>query len=75
MINLTPAGKVEVREGLVRHEVQHTVAAETQESPLAVRRERPESPSWLVRHMAAHKTLAMQTLLVAVRRKAKEVAA
>ena len=74
VINLTPAGRVEVREGLVRHEVQRTVAAETRESPLAVRRERPDYPSWLVRHMAAHKTLAVQTLLIAARRTAKEVA-
>ncbi|PWC35477.1 ParB/RepB/Spo0J family partition protein [Azospirillum sp. TSO22-1] len=74
VINLTPAGRVEVRDGLVRHEVQRAVAAETRESPLAVRRERPEYPSWLVRHMAAHKTLAVQTLLIAARRTAREVA-
>ncbi|PWC38381.1 hypothetical protein TSO221_27080 [Azospirillum sp. TSO22-1] len=74
VINLTPAGRVEVRDGLVRHEVQRTVAAETRESPLATRRERPEYPSWLVRHMAAHKTLAVQTLLIAARRTAKQVA-
>ncbi|HYD65129.1 ParB/RepB/Spo0J family partition protein [Azospirillum sp.] len=74
VINLTPSGRVEVRDGLVRHEVPHAVAAETRESPLAVRRERPEYPAWLVRHMAAHKTLAVQTLLIAARRTAKEVA-
>ncbi|HYH37995.1 MAG TPA: hypothetical protein VD860_07220, partial [Azospirillum sp.] len=74
VINLTPAGRVEVRDGLVRHEVQHAVAAETRESPLAVRRERPEYPAWLVRHMAAHKTMAVQTLLIAARRTAKQVA-
>ncbi|WP_114859757.1 ParB/RepB/Spo0J family partition protein [Azospirillum brasilense] len=74
VINLTPAGRVEVRDGLMRHDVQRTVVAETRESPLAVRRERPEYPSWLVRHMAAHKTLAVQTLLIAARRTAREVA-
>ncbi|HEY0833013.1 MAG TPA: ParB/RepB/Spo0J family partition protein [Azospirillum sp.] len=74
VINLTPAGRVEVRDGLVRHEVPAAVVAETRESPLAVRRERPEYPAWLVRHMAAHKTLAVQTLLIAARRTAKQVA-
>jgi ParB family chromosome partitioning protein len=54
--------------------VQRTVVAETRESPLAVRRERLKYPAWLVRHMAGHKTLAVQTLLIAARRTAKEVA-
>ncbi|HYG91642.1 MAG TPA: ParB/RepB/Spo0J family partition protein [Azospirillum sp.] len=74
VINLTPAGRVEVRDGLVRHEVPAAVVAETRESPLAVKRERAEYPAWLVRHMAAHKTLAVQTLLIAARRTAREVA-
>ncbi|WP_431859400.1 hypothetical protein [Azospirillum sp.] len=74
VINLIPAGRAEVRERLVRHEVQRAVAAETRESPLSVWRERPEYPAWLVRHMAAHKTLAVQTLLTAARRTAREVA-
>jgi len=74
VVNLTPAGRVEVRDGLARHEVPHAVAAETRESPLAARQERPEYPSWLVRHMAAHKMLTVQTLLIAARRTAKRVA-
>ncbi|WP_431857782.1 ParB/RepB/Spo0J family partition protein [Azospirillum sp.] len=74
VINLTPSGRVEVRERLVRHEVQPTVMVETRESPLAVQRERPEFPVWLVRHMTAHKTLAVQKLLIAARRTAREVA-
>ncbi|MBP2310753.1 ParB/RepB/Spo0J family partition protein [Azospirillum soli] len=74
VIHLTPAGRVEVRDGLVRHEVRPAVAAETRDSPMAARRERAEYPAWLVRHMAAHKTLAVQTLLIAARRKAREVA-
>lgn len=73
VINLTPTGRVEVRKGLVRHEVQPTVAESTKETPEAPK-ERSLSVS-LIRYAARQKSAAVQAALLRNPRKAKEVAA
>lgn len=77
VINLHPSGSVEVREGLVRHEVREDVAATVRQEPMPSRR-KPEKPAIgaeLVRYVAKHKSAAVQASLLRNWRKAKEVAA
>ncbi len=72
-VNLTPSGRVEVQEGLARHEVKQEVVAETREAPQAPA-ERPAVSNPLVRHAAIQKSIAVQAALLDNPRKAKEVA-
>ena len=76
VINLHPSGSVEMRDGLVRHEVKETVVEATRQTPLGPRPapKRPEFSAELVRHVACQKSAAMQAALLANPRKAKEVA-
>lgn len=76
VINLHPSGSVEVREGLVRHEVKEAVVEATRETPLAPRpaRKRPEFAAELLRYVACQKSAAVQAALLGNPRKAKEVA-
>lgn len=76
VINLSPRGAVEVREGLIRPErMDRHTAAETAESPLAPAKTKAVYPAPLRRTIAWHKTLAVQEVLLSDARKAKEVAA
>src|SRR6266446_440638 len=73
VINLAPSGKVEVLEGLDRHAVTASTASATADTPLAPRPKRAYSEV-LCRSMAHHKSMAVQHLLLANPRKAREVA-
>lgn len=72
IIHLTPSGRVEVRKGLVKHEV-HAKATAPQRSTKP--KERPAYSRPTLRYANAHKTLAMQMALMENPRKAKEATA
>lgn len=74
VINLHPSGKVEIKTGLVRHQVKPEVVEATKETPEAPK-ERPEVSSSLIRYAALHKSIAVQAALLENPRKAREVAA
>ena len=76
VINLHPSGSVEMREGLVRHEVKETVVEATRQTPLAPRPapKRPEFNAELLRYVACQRSAAVQAALLGNPRKAKEVA-
>jgi ParB family chromosome partitioning protein len=74
VINLSPTGRVEVREKLARHEVKEEVVQETRETPI-VPKERPAYGPSLLRYVANHKSIAVQAALMGNLRNAKEVAA
>jgi ParB family chromosome partitioning protein len=74
VINLHPSGTVEIRKGLVRHQVKQEVVEATKETPEAPK-ERPEATAGLIRYAALHKSIAVQAALLGNPRKAKEVAA
>ncbi len=73
IVHLAPSGRVEVRKGLVKHQVDRGVAKAEgkKEKP----RERPAYSRATVRYANAHKTLAVQMALMDSPRKAKEAAA
>lgn len=76
IINFAPTGKVEIHESLIRHEeIDEDAAEETAENPVAPKRLKASYSAPLRRYIAHHKTLAVQELLLANPRKAKEVAA
>jgi ParB family chromosome partitioning protein len=74
LINLSPTGRVDVREGLVKREVVWSAAAKTADNPIAPRKPKAAYSSVLCAYIAHHKTAAVQELLLAWPRKAKEVA-
>jgi ParB family chromosome partitioning protein len=76
VINLHPSGSVEIREGLVRHEVNETVVEATRHTPVAPRPapKRPEFSADLLRYIACQRSAAVQAALLGNPRKAKEVA-
>lgn len=76
VINLHPSGAVEVREGLVKHEVLEDVTATVRQEPLPSQRkpEKPAISAELIRYVARHKSAAAQASLLRNWRKAKEVA-
>ena len=73
VINLAPSGTVEVLEGLDRHAVTASTASATSDTPLAPK-PKPAYSEVLCRSMAHHKSMAVQHLLLANPRKAREVA-
>lgn len=76
VINLSPRGTVEIREGLMRStEIDSDTAHATADSPIAPVKHKATYPTPLRRYLAWHKTLAVQEVLLADARKAKEVAA
>lgn len=76
VINLSSRGVVEVREGLLRPAaIDRDTADETADSPLAPVKRKAAYPTPLRRYIGWHKTLAVQEVLLADARKAKEVAA
>jgi ParB family transcriptional regulator, chromosome partitioning protein len=74
LINLSPTGRVDVREGLVKREIERHTAEETADNPIAPRKPKAAYSSVLCGYIAHHKTAAVQELLLACPRKAKEVA-
>jgi ParB family transcriptional regulator, chromosome partitioning protein len=74
IINLSPGGEVEVREGLVKREID-TRAAGHSGTAAPKKKARPAYSTPLCRSLAHHKSAAVQSLLLADRRKAKEVTA
>jgi ParB family transcriptional regulator, chromosome partitioning protein len=74
LINLSPTGRVDIRENLVRRDIDRHTAKETADNPVAPRKPKPAYSSVLCGYIAHHKTAAVQELLVACPRKAKEVA-
>ena len=74
LINVSPNGRVDIRENLVKRDIdQHTVE-ETANNPLAPRKVKAAYSSVLCAYIAHHKTAAVQEMLFACPRKAKEVA-
>jgi ParB family chromosome partitioning protein len=74
LINLSPSGHVEIREGLIRPEIDPDTAEATADSP-AARKPKPSYSAPLCRIIAWHKSAAVQELLLANPRKARELAA
>lgn len=76
LINLSPAGVVEIREGLARsEELEENTADETAASHLCAPTRKPAYPTPLRRLIAWHKTMAVQEMLLANPRKARELSA
>jgi ParB family chromosome partitioning protein len=73
LINLSPTGRVEMRDGLVKHDMSTPTADLTADSPLAPR-PKPAYSAVLCEIIAHEKSLAVQAALLADPRKAKEVA-
>jgi ParB family chromosome partitioning protein len=74
LINLSPAGRVDIREGLVRRDIDRHTAEEIADNPIAPRKVKAAYSSVLCAYIAHHKTAAVQEMLFACPRKAKEVA-
>jgi ParB family transcriptional regulator, chromosome partitioning protein len=74
LINMSPTGRVDMREGLVKREIDRHTAEETAHNPIASRKPKAAYSSVLCGYIAHHKTAAVQELLLACPRKAKEVA-
>lgn len=73
LINLSPSGEVEVLDGLARPEAATHAAMTTLDTPLAPK-PRPAYSEALCRSLAHHKSMAVQHLLLAHPRAAREVA-
>jgi ParB family chromosome partitioning protein len=73
LINLSPSGRVEIREGLAKRSIDKQTAAETMDHPAAPAKRRCAYSSALCAHIAHHKTAAVQEILLASPRKVREV--
>ena len=73
VIHFPPSARVEVREGLRKRPVRQSVTEAVAEGPAPVK-PKPEYTTPLLRHMAAHKSIAVMEALLANPRTAKEVA-
>ena len=73
LINLSPTGAVEVRDGLAKHDLSTTTADLSTDSPLAPQPKRAYS-AVLCQLIAHEKSLAVQAALLTEPRKAKEMA-
>jgi len=74
LINLSPSGRVEIREGLAKPELDEDTKAETADHPVAPAKPKEAYSMPLRRLIAWHKSMAVQELLLAHPRKAREVA-
>jgi ParB family chromosome partitioning protein len=76
VINLSPSGRVEIREGLTRSvDMDENTTEATAESPLVPAKQRASYPTPLRRYIAWHKSLAVQHALLADKRRGREVLA
>jgi ParB/RepB/Spo0J family partition protein len=74
LINLSPSGRIEIREGLARPEIDSETKAATAEHPIAPKRPKASYSAPLCRLIGWHKSAAVQELLLANPRKAREIA-
>jgi ParB family transcriptional regulator, chromosome partitioning protein len=74
LINLSPTGQVDIREGLAKRDIDRHTAEEIAGNPIAPHKQKAAYSSVLCAYIAHHKTAAVQELLLACPRKAKEVA-
>lgn len=75
LINVTPRGIVEIREGLMRPELDEDTAEALAENPIAPPKAKPFYAAPLRRMLACHKSMAVQEMLLSSPRTAKELAA
>ncbi|MGH7226547.1 MAG: ParB/RepB/Spo0J family partition protein, partial [Gemmataceae bacterium] len=73
LINLSPSGRVEVREGLAKNRIEKETAKAIAENPVAPLRPKAAYSTPLCRTIAHHKTLAVAEILLASPRAAQEV--
>ena len=73
LINLSPRGVVEVREGLVPHQIEKRTAEEIAENPIAPPKVKAAYSGPLCKYIAHHKTSAVAEVLLASPRAAQEV--
>jgi len=73
LINLSPSGAVEVREGLVRPKIEKETAKAIAENPIAPVKVKAAYSAPLCRYIAHHKTAAVAEILLASPRTAQEV--
>lgn len=73
LINLAPSGAVEVREGLVPHQIERKTAEATAENPIAPPKVKAAYSAPLCKYIAHHKTAAVAEVLLASPRTAQEV--
>jgi ParB family chromosome partitioning protein len=73
LINLSPRGVVEVRQGLVPHQIEKRTAEEIAENPIAPPKAKAAYSAPLCRYIAHHKTAAVAEVLLASPRAAQEV--
>ncbi|MCP5299051.1 MAG: ParB/RepB/Spo0J family partition protein [Chromatiaceae bacterium] len=74
LINLSPRGVVELREGLVRTDLDEDTAHAISENPLAPPKRKASYSAPLRRILAHHKSMAVQEVLLSAPRTAKDVA-
>jgi ParB family chromosome partitioning protein len=73
LINLSPSGAVEVREGLVKPKIEEATAEAIAENPIAPVKVKAAYSAPLCRYIAHHKTVAVAEILLASPRTAQEV--
>ena len=73
LINLSPSGAVEIREGLVRPKIEKETAEAIAENPIAPVKVKAAYSAPLCRYIAHHKTVAVAEILLASPRTAQEV--
>jgi ParB family chromosome partitioning protein len=73
LINLSPSGAVEIREGLVRPKIEKETAEAIAENPIAPVKVKAAYSAPLCRYIAHHKTAAVAEILLASPRTAQEV--
>jgi ParB family chromosome partitioning protein len=72
LINLSPTGRVEIREGLAKRKVDQATAREIADSPVVAAKPKAEYGRPLCEYIAHHKTAVVAELLFANPRKAQE---
>jgi ParB family chromosome partitioning protein len=73
LINLSPSGAVEIREGLVRPKIEKETAEAIAENPIAPVKAKAAYSAPLCRYLSHHKTAAVAEILLASPRTAQEV--
>ena len=73
LINLSPSGAVEIREGLVRPKIEKETAEAIAENPIAPVKVKAAYSAPLCRYIAHHKTAAVAEILLGSQRTAQEV--
>ncbi len=73
LINLSPSGAVEIREGLVKPEIEEATSEAIAENPIAPVKAKAAYSAPLCRYIAHHKTAAVAEILLASPRTAQEV--